>query len=272
MVNQVIGLDIGRRYVKAYDGRQMFSFSSFVGEGRERNLKTDYGTDSFDVVFKDQRSFVGSLAYHESEYCRSMMTDDKAHEDTLLLALTALCKAGVSVCTVVTGLPVKNHTPANKEAIKKLLQGRHTIQLVDGAVRHIFIQRVEVAAEGGGAFFAAPREGLVRILDGGSKTFNAVTMRDRMFNDLGSWTLVGPDGNSFGFETNKDLDEVQLIKRVVGDLSKRWGSDDAIYTTGGKAARLAELLQPYFKNAQPNSVHGMFDNAIGFYNAGKALV
>ncbi|MFD2703800.1 ParM/StbA family protein [Paenibacillus shunpengii] len=271
MVNQVVGLDIGRRYVKAYDGRQMISFSSYVGEGRDRKLMTDYGSDSFDVIFKNQRSFVGGLAYHESEYFRAMMTDDKAHEDTLLLALTALCKVGISVCTVVTGLPVKNHTERNKQAIRELLQGRHTIEMVGGGTRHIHITRVEVAAEGGGAFFAAPRDGLVRTLDGGSKTFNAVTMYNRMFNDRDSWTLVGPDGNSFGFETNKDLDEVQLIKRVVGDLSKRWGSDDLVFTTGGKADRLAELIRPYFKNAQPNSVHGMFDNAIGFYNAGRAI-
>ncbi len=271
MADQVIGLDIGRRWVKAYNGHHRFKFSAYVGEGRDRNLRTDYGEDAFDVVHNGERQFIGKLAFNESEYCRTMMTDDKAHADTLLLALTALYKMGASQCTVVTGLPVKNHNDANKQAMRNLLLGKHTIQQVNGSVRDIYINRVEVAVEGGGAFYSAPRDGLVRLLDGGSKTFNAITMRDRLYNDRGSWTLLDPDGNSYGFETNRQLDEAQLIKRVAGELSKRWGADDAVYTTGGNAEKLAELLRPYFPNTSANSSHPIFDNAIGYYNAGKAL-
>lgn len=267
---QVIGLDVGRSSVKIYTGTKMFSFPSVIGEWRNRNLQTDYGDNAMEGEFIGEKFFAGTLAQNESEYARSMMTDEKAHGDTLLLALIALHRAGYDDYMVVTGLPVKNHNQGGKQAMKDLLIGRHEITL-NGIKRSVRIHRVEVAAEGGGAFWSNPQEGLVRLIDAGSKTINFITMRDRRYVDKDSGTLVDKDGNTYGFETNKTNDNRQLANRIAGELGRKWGRDDVVFVSGGKAEALAELLAPYFSNVRPLQ-NPLFANAIGFHRVGRSLI
>lgn len=259
----IVGLDIGRRYGKVFTGRDLFYLSSFVGEWRERNLSNRHSDNDLEVEFQGEKYFVGDLAERESDFCRSMMTEQKDHEDTLILALTALHQAKVDCARVVTGLPIKNHNDDNKKRLKKLLQGRWDIT-VNGEEKTIIIQSVDVAAEGGAAFWSKPTNGLVRIIDGGSKTINYVTLKDRRYVDRESGTL------DFGFETNKSINDKQLIARIAGELGRKWSSDDIIWTAGGKAKTIAKYITPYFKYATPMD-NAIFANAMGFYNIGRII-
>lgn len=257
---ETLGLDIGRNGVKAYNGNRTFFIPSVVGEWRERRLESRRD-DDIEVTFEGERYFVGNLALNESEFARYMMTDNKAHADTLLLALTAIHFAGQSVLNVTTGLPVELHTPDSKAAMRDLLRGKWDIE-VNGEKRTIRIMDVKVAVEGGGAFWSAPADGLVRIIDAGSKTVNFVTMRSKRYVDRDSGTLP------FGFNTNKTENPKQLAARIAGELGKKWSATDNVWICGGRAALLAELLRPYFTNARPME-QPLFANAIGFWRVGS---
>ena len=262
MEHHYIGLDIGRNGVKAYTGGQTLYIPSIVGEWRERRLLSRRD-DDIETVFQGERYFIGNLAANESEFGRYMMTDDKAHFDTLLLALVSIHLAGRSNVSIITGLPVEHHRPDTKEAMRNLLKGQWDIE-VNGNHRKIHIHDVKVAVEGGGAFWSAPQEGLVRVIDAGSKTVNYVTMRDKRYVDRDSGTLP------FGFNTNKTDNPRQMVARIAGELGKKWSSTDLVLISGGRAEELTELLRPYFSKVQPLP-NPLFANAIGFYRAGGGL-
>lgn len=259
----IVGLDIGRSSVKLYDGERVLNFPSVVGEWRERKLKSSFSKNDLEIEFQGECYFVGTLAENESEFSRSMMTDNKCHDDTLILALTALHQANINACRVITGLPIKSHDTVNKAHLKSLLQGRHEIT-VNGESKDIIIKSVDVAAEGGAAFWSNPRPGKIRLIDGGSKTINFVTMKDKKYVDRDSGTL------DFGFETNKSVNDKQLVARIAGELGKKWSSNDVILTAGGKADVLADHLQTYFSNV--GSIQdALYANAIGYYNIGNII-
>jgi plasmid segregation protein ParM len=259
-----IGLDVGRSAVKVYTGASMFHFPSVIGEYRDRRLVTDYGDKGFTFEYADERYFVGTLAENESDFARSMMTEDKTHMDTRILALTAIHRAGLTEVNVVTGLPVESHNDDNKRRLRELLAGRYDVT-VNGERRIIRINDVKIAVEGGSAFWSSPVDGFVRLVDAGAKTVNYVTMRDRRYVDRDSGTLP------FGFNTNKTDNLRQMSARIAGELGKRWGTEDNVVVSGGRAVELAEALMEYYPNAKAiNSP--LYANAIGFFRIGKATL
>jgi len=255
-----ISLDIGRKGVKTFDGLQTRYSPSVVGEWRDLKLKTRCH-DDIEVVFEGENLFVGNLALNESEFGRYMMTDDKAHDDTRLLALVAIHQAGLTNVTVTTGLPVDQHTDDGKSAMRSLLLGWWDIE-VNGDRRTIRIMDVKVAAEGGGAFWSAPLDGLVRTIDAGSKTINYVTMRNKRYVDRESGTLP------FGFDTNKSENLKQMSARIAGELGKKWSADDVVRVCGGRAEELATILKPHFTQVSAME-NPLYANAIGFYRVGS---
>jgi plasmid segregation protein ParM len=272
---RVAGLDLGRRTVKIFTGSSYVSFPAVVGEWRELKLKNDYGSKAFDCRYKGDSFFVGTLAENESEFYRQMLIEDKATHDALLLALVALHQTDLTDVDIVTGLPVSIHDDKNKEALINLLTGMHDVE-VNGTKKVINIHRVRVAVEGGGAFWSEPKDGMVRIIDGGSKTINYVTMNNRKYVDRDSGTLL------FGFDTNKSSDYKQMANRIAGELGRKWDKMDLVFTVGGRAEELADSLKNYYPRIQPfqtrRMLHNgeevdlnMFANAVGYFNIGRAL-
>lgn len=260
---EIVAGDFGRKNVKVVTAKKMFYFSSVVGEARERNLSSGNLKGDLEVEFEGENYYVGDLAERESDFYRSMMTKHKDHDDTRLLALTALHQADVTEARLITGLPIASHNDANKKRLRQLLQGRWEIT-VNGERKTIVIRSVDVAVEGGAAFWSKPQDGIVRVIDGGSKTINYVTLNNRRYVDRESGTL------DFGFETNKSSNDKQLVARIAGELGKKWDSDDLIWTAGGKANVIAQYLNPYFHNveAMPNALYA---NAMGFYKMGRVI-
>lgn len=267
----IIGLDVGRNGVKVCAESRLFTFPSIVGEWNERKLNnSNYGERGFEIEVNGVRRFIGELAENESNHRRYMMTDNKATEDALYLALSALHLSGYSEVTVITGLPVEQHDDAHKRAFRELLLGQRAglwdVSL-NGDRRMIRIADVKVAVEGGGSFWSAPRDGLVRLIDAGSKTVNYVTMRDRRYIYRDSGTL------QFGFNTlrrGRELSMQDFADQIAGELGAvQWRAGDTVLVSGGRAAELAEALRPHYPLAAavPNPLYA---NAIGYYRAGRA--
>jgi plasmid segregation protein ParM len=270
-MSNVIGLDIGRNGVKVCAESRLFGFPSIVGEWNVRKLNNfDYGDRGFEIEVDGVKNFIGELAENESDNWRYMLIDNKATEDAKLLALTAIHLSGYQDVTVITGLPVEQHDDDRKKTFRNLLMGPRAglwDVTVNGQRRIIKIHDIKVAVEGGAAFWSDPRDGLIRLIDAGSKTVNYVTMKDRRYIYRDSGTLP------YGFNTKrkgKEINVSEYAKQIAADLGAiKWSATDTVFVSGGRAQELSDHLRQYFPLAVPLP-NAVYANAIGYYRAGRA--
>lgn len=267
----IVGVDAGNYQVKVVSQNGVDIFPSDLGEYRERNLEQKFSSNDMVVEYKNRKFFAGTLAQYESEFTGSMMGESKAHEDCKLRVLIALHRAGCDSYKIVVGQPIGQHTREEKEKIKKMLFGYHSIS-VNGVRRNFIIERVEVAAEGGAAFWSCPESGLVRVIDIGSGTVNCATLHDRRYIDKDSFTIL------IGANTTKTQNYLLMARAIATHVYKKWNPNDVVKLAGGPARDLFPFLQEYFTRISliaPSVGGGMLDpvfaNAVGFYKIGAEI-
>lgn len=273
----IVGVDAGNHEIKLFSEIGATRLLSNLGEWRERKLNQVFSEDDIEFEYNGRKGFAGTLAKYESEFNASIMGDSKAHPDTVIRVLLGLCKH----CPVdgffhiVVGQPITTHDEDHKQKLKKLLKGEHYIS-VNGRVRHLDLVGVEVAAEGGAAFWAAPKKGLVRIADFGSGTINAATLDDGRYIDKDSWT------ETFGMGTNKSGDLEQLVRAFAAKAYKKWRLDDKVLVAGAAASALVPHMHAFFPNAEvlyPKVIkdgkiellNPVLANAVGLYQVAKGV-
>ncbi|MGJ9384425.1 ParM/StbA family protein [Salipaludibacillus sp. CF4.18] len=271
----IVGYDWGNSETKIMCSLGLAKFPSAIGEYQERNLENTHGM--YDMVFEyeGRRGFAGTLA-QESDFGGSIMGESKAHEDALIRLLLGLHRCGdCEEYQVVVGQPISMHMPAEKNAIKAMVIGKHTIT-VNEITRTFIVRNCEIAAEGGAAFWSAPVSGKVRIIDIGSATVNCATLVDKRYLNKDSFTLP------FGMETIKTDDLDELARGIYSHTSKRWKKVDDVYLVGGAAESVEAAIKRHYPNAQVMNpvikengaetiVNPIFANAVAFYNIGRGI-
>lgn len=267
----IVGVDAGNYQVKVVHRKGVDIFPSDIGEYRERNLEQKFSDNDMIVEYEGKKYFAGTLAKYESEFCSAMMGESKAHFDFKLRVLIALHRVGYNVYQIIVGQPIATHTKAEKQKMKDVLLGHHSI-IINGIRREFVIERVEVAAEGGAAFWAEPKMGLVRMVDVGSGTVNCATLFDLRYIDKDSFTLL------VGVNSTKTRNYEALARAIAAAASKKWGKNDVVKVVGGIAEELCPYLAEYFPNAQVLQPHllgrllqPVFANAVGFYRIGEGV-
>lgn len=278
----IIGMDGGNKNVNIFGKHGGLMFNSELGEYRERNLRDEFSKDDIVYEFNGVKGFAGTLATFESQFSSSMMGDSKAHDEFLIRVLLGLHRYtdDTNEFKIVVGQPISKHNAKEKLKIKSLLEGSHTITVND-VTKEIHIERVEVAAEGGAAFWASPRQGKVHIMDFGSGTVNCATLIDGRYVDRDSFTLAD------GMNTLLNGDVKGLVRQVcIVALKRRWDIDDEVVLVGGGAPDVRHLVSEYFDNVsvlypinkysksiEPggNTLHPVYANAVGNYEIGKRL-
>lgn len=268
----IVGIDAGNYQVKVVHQTGVDIFPSDLGEYRERRLEQVFSKNDMVVEYEGKKYFAGTLAKYESEFNARMMGESKAHLDCKLRVLIALHRVeGSGLYRIIVGQPINAHTKEEKELIKNSLKGFHTI-VVNGRSRTFMIERVEVAAEGGSAFWSAPESGLVRIIDIGSGTVNFATLHDRRYIDKDSFSLM------LGSDTTKTQDYQALARAIAAQAGKKWGKSDAVRVGGGVAESILPYIQEYFPRANllrpylnGRALSPVFANAAGFYKIGREI-
>ncbi|MED1863253.1 ParM/StbA family protein [Fictibacillus nanhaiensis] len=274
----ILGVDAGNSSIKICSQFGLLKFPSAIGEARELNLKQQHGEDDIYFEHNGRKGFAGTLALYESEFCGSIMGDSKAHSDTLLRVLIGIHKyltkyrLNYNRFKLVLGQPISKHTQEEKEFIKTMVKGSHTIS-VNGVEKTFYILDCQIAAEGASSYYSSlSHEGLVRILDIGSATINYATILDNKFIDKDSGTL------SFGCNTNKSNDLYQMARGIVSNVSKKWSREDTVLIVGGISETACSYLSAYFPNAnQLLPIHNneyadsIYANAVAFYNIGVSI-
>jgi plasmid segregation protein ParM len=249
-------------------------FPSAIGEYRDRNITDTHGADDIVFEYNGRKGFAGTLAELESEFSGSIMGDTKAHDDAklrILIACHRMTQEFSPTFRLVVGQPIAKHVPGEKEAIREMLIGEHEV-VVNSKRKFITIEDVRVAAEGGAAFWSAPRNGLVRLIDVGSATVNCATLKNCRYVDRDSFTLP------FGVNTVKSNDLTALARGIVTHTSKKWQSQDFVYVLGGIAETLTGYLREYYPSATEliptfdgEPQRPIFANAIGFYQIARGV-
>lgn len=273
----IAGVDAGNYEIKVFSELGATRLLSNLGEFRERKLTQTFSDDDIVFEYLGRKGFAGTLAKYESEFNGSIMGDSKVHPDTVIRVLLGLCKHSPvdgSFHIVVTQ-PIVTHDDAHKTEMKRMLRGEHQIIINDRA-RFIEIAGVEVAAEGGAAFWSAPTKGLIRIADFGSGTVNAATLIDGRYIDKDSFT------EPFGMETNKSQDISELVRAFAAKASKKWRFDDPVQVAGAAAKVLLPHMRSYFpraevlhpkimRNGEEFLLKPVMANAVGLYQIAKGV-
>jgi len=267
MARKILGIDAGNYETKVAVEGSVYKFRSLLGEWRERNLKSTFG-DDMEYVYEGRRGLAGDIVQYECDFIRQRFGDTKAHEDAKIRILLAVHKYGSDVNDIVVGQPIKSHTPAQKEVIKTMLQGAHTLTVND-VEKTFTIRNIEVAAEGAVAYWAY--EGLeqaLRFIDIGSGTINFASVHKGRFVDRDSFTV------SYGVESARTRDYTGLASAIIAESSKRWKADDVVRVCGGVAEELTIRLAEYYENVEvikPWDLAPVYTNAIGCYELARVL-
>lgn len=273
----IIGYDAGNYESKIVTQEGSFKFRSCLGEYRDFNIERNTQPDDIIYEYNGVKGFAGKLAEFESMYPREMAGDSKAHEDAKLRILIGLHRFTNDLSyDLVVGQPIRKHR-AEKERIKSMLEGRHTIS-INGVTKTFTIRNVAVAPEGAGAYWAyRGTEAKLRIIDVGSGTVNCASVIDGTFNDRDSFTLT------VGTNSEENVEVARLAEAIIARSSKRWSQGDSVRVCGGIAEKITPYLKKHFTDIntiQPmirvghNAMKGVepaFANAAGFYELARDL-
>lgn len=272
-MSNTFGIDAGNYMVKVVGRENILAFASDLGEWRERKLIQDFG-DDLEIEYQGKRYFGGTLARNESEFGGSMLGGTKAHFEGKLRVLIALHRAtNQKIVNIVVAQPVNAHDPGEKKKICEMLLGRHEI-IVNNIKKDFHIARVEVACEGGAAFWAMDptHDGLIRIVDIGSGTVNMVTLQNRKYIDKASCTL------DYGTETGKSNNVEAMAEAIARQGVRMWKREDEVYIAGGMAEIFHPVIVKHFSKAKvlypiwrKQELEPMYANATGLFNIGATL-
>lgn len=149
---QIIGLDIGRGYVKAYSEYQNVKkqrvFKSVVGLGRYMNF--DNYTDPVYVEVDEEDYFVGKLAEEEGDNVIQNIKDDKTSQVCKKLIYAALSE--IAICEdvkIMLGVPNKLFKKSILSEIKQEYQGSNVKikNKITGATKNINILDINIFRE-----------------------------------------------------------------------------------------------------------------------------
>ncbi|QIG62548.1 actin-like protein [Sporosarcina phage Lietuvens] len=282
MTNLTLGVDAGNDNGKVAGPYGVDTFKTAICDWFPRNVSESWGEDDMEFEINGRKGLAGSVALVEDQFGGgAMYGESKVHEDTKIRVLLALHRyiekyaPDTTHVSLVTGQPIKTHTPEEKAALADMLRGTHEYT-VNGIERKLTIVDVGVAPEGSAAFWSNPQDTLCRIIDVGSGTVNCATIKAKRNVNVESRTF------NFGMETvdGASLDAVALaITRNITKL--KWRKDDPIYVCGGAANEILPHLASHLTNVKAlipqlqlaegyaESHEPIYANAIGFYEIAR---
>ncbi|HKK90475.1 MAG TPA: ParM/StbA family protein [Desulfobacteraceae bacterium] len=130
---EIIGIDVGFGFTKAYNGSNSVIFKSITGDAPEIQFNPGIGQDNsvsnLHVTIDDKSYFLGNFAEAQSRTWDFTLEQDKLVSDFVkILAITAagVCSEGSRPIKVVSGLPVGFYK-RDKKRFKQAITGEHEV-------------------------------------------------------------------------------------------------------------------------------------------------
>lgn len=277
----ILGVDAGNHSAKTVGAFGTDIYKTNICDWFDRKVEETFGKDDMEFEIGGRKGFAGTIAEIEDEFgISSMYGDSKAHDDTKIRVLLAIHRYLKKYCphfkeiSIVVGQPIKQHNPSEKSKIINMLQGYHEFK-VNGEKQSFIIENVRVAPEGSGAFWSFDKMGTWRIIDIGSGTLNASTIKDKHHVNNASDTF------NFGVETLKNKNDLEIISRGIirSTTSLKWQKNDDVLIVGGIAEGIyphikehynnATVLKPVLQRVKPIELHPVYGNAVGYFELAK---
>lgn len=302
MDTQIIGLDIGRGYVKGYsvynEKELSCLFKSVFGDGRTISLE-DYDDNSIYIEFEGNELFVGELSEKESMKCIRNAGDSKTSSTAKIMIAAALSQIALSDnVKLMLGVPYKTFKKSTLKEIQN--EYRDTTMVVKdkrtNSVKTIKIEDVNIFREADAAIIHAmggrinedKPVGMVSI--GFRTTELSYFDKGFKFNDKLSTTIESGNQNALKIVQKKLVDSgitkslpeidssddypelKQLAYKLTSDdtseiIEETWNNINEmdVYISGGTALKLD--LDPQYKLVKDSQMA----TAKGLYEVGVRL-
>jgi plasmid segregation protein ParM len=130
---EIIGIDVGFGFTKAYNGKNSVIFKSLIGDATDIQFRSSLGDDSstsnLHITLDDKSYFLGSYAELQSNIREFTLDQEKLIEDfvkILAIAAAGICTDKPGPINVVSGLPV-GYLKRDTKKFKKMIKGTHEI-------------------------------------------------------------------------------------------------------------------------------------------------
>ncbi|MGD9824823.1 ParM/StbA family protein [Desulfobacter sp.] len=160
---EIIGIDVGFGFTKAYSGQNSVIFKSLIGDAADIQFMSSMGdaepTDNLHITLDNKTYFLGTYAERQSNLTEYTLDQEKMVEEfikILALAAAGICAQTHGPVNVVTGLPVA-YLKRDTRRLKQIIQGEHEIiyhhQAAPDEHRKLIIDRVHVIPQPIGSIF-----------------------------------------------------------------------------------------------------------------------
>lgn len=297
MDTQIIGLDIGRGYVKGYSlyNEKEYSclFKSVYGDGRNISLE-DYKENPIYIEIDGSEYFIGELSEKESMKCIRNAGDSKVSPVAKILITAAINEMAVSDnVTLMLGVPYKIFKKSTLKEVQKEYRDSTVVvkNKINNSVKTVKIEDVNIFREADAALIYAlgnrvNEDKPVGMVNVGFRT-TELSYFDKgfKFNDKLSTTIESGNQNALKI-VQKKLVDIGITKSLpeidssddypeLKDLAYRLTSNDTneiieetwnnldemdIYVSGGTAMKLA-LNDKYtmVKDSQMATAKGLYE-------------
>lgn len=160
---EVVGIDVGFGFTKAYNGKNSIIFKSLIGDATDIQFRSFLGEEesasNLHITLNDKSYFLGNYAEQQSNIAEFTLDQEKLIENFVkILAITAagICSDSTGPINVVTGLPV-GYLKRDSRRLKEMIQGIHEITYhnIDGRdeTKRVHIDKIIVIPQPIGSIF-----------------------------------------------------------------------------------------------------------------------
>lgn len=160
---EIVGIDVGFGFTKAYNGKNSVIFKSLIGDATDIQFQSALGdgsaTSNLHITLNDKTYFLGSYAELQSNIPEYTLDQEKLIEQfirILAVAAAGICTDTTGPVNVVTGLPV-GYLKRDTKKLKEMIRGTHEItyhnQNGDDETRRVQIDKIHVIPQPIGSIF-----------------------------------------------------------------------------------------------------------------------
>ena len=290
---KIIGIDMGKANLKAFDGVREFACASTFAEGVDK-LESGY-----QVLHNGKKYLIGDTTLN---YDLEITKEKTQHRMMMYLAIFNLVSNGEHV-GVVTSCPVDIFlNKQSKNSYRRFLQEDDKVTLTVGnKTKTFYIDALTVVAEGSGYLFQNPEQcadEMIGLIDIGGSTTNYILAND--LNVVRGQSFCEADGMHYLRVKIRDVlkkngvvvgeNEVKYLLKDMGAhkyiingvintyldgikkhlIARNWSENTKLGFVGGGSLELKRQIEEKFPHSTISS-DALFDNCYGNHRIGVLI-
>ncbi|WP_300464779.1 ParM/StbA family protein [Desulfobacula sp.] len=251
---EIVGIDVGFGFTKAYNGKNSVIFKSIIGDATDiqfhSSLDDGSSSSNLHITLEDKSYFLGSYAERQSNIREFTLDQEKLIEEfvkILAIAAAGICTETSAPIQVVSGLPV-GYLRRDSKRLKEMILGTHNITFhhKDGqdVKKRIHIDKILIIPQPIGSIFNLlfDDQGQIKdrelatqkigVVDIGFKTTDFSIFDHLHYIERGSSTLdtgiskcFSVIANKLRQETNINIELYRMFKFVESGMIKIRGKE-----------------------------------------------